>query len=230
MQESTDQSPQCKAVIFDLDGTLVNTLEDIADSVNHVLQQRGLPTHPTEAFRLMVGDGSRKLIERCLPAEKQDDVDQVLSDYQAHYRTHLLCKTAPYPGIPAMLTQLCSAGLKLAVLSNKPDQGTCQIVEALFPPGTFQVVRGHREGSALKPDPASAREIMTELNTAPAETVFVGDTSIDMRTATAAGLKAIGVTWGFRSAEELTSHGAWQLADSAEMIPPLLSANNVTMG
>ena len=196
------------AFIFDLDGTLADTLRDIMDALNHVLAERGFPVHGPDAYRQLVGEGARQLVRDALPEPHRDRLDEVLAAYRLRYAEHLLVHSQPYPGIPELLSELQGRGAPLAVLSNKPHEPTVQIVRALFPDVRFAGVLGQRPEVPRKPDPAAARELCSALGCAPADVGFLGDTRIDMQTARAAGMTAIGVRWGFRDAAELLAHGA----------------------
>jgi phosphoglycolate phosphatase len=212
------------AVIFDLDGTLLDTLEDIADSANRVLAGRGFPEHPVEAYRHFVGDGVRKLVERMLPLEERTEalVELCLAEMRDEYGRNWNVKTRPYGGIPELLDALRDRGVRTAVLSNKPDELTRACVRELLPQSCFDTVEGHKAGIPHKPDPAGARALARRLGVTPGRVVLVGDSDIDMRTAVNAGMYPVGATWGFRSREELTGAGAVALlerpADLLEII------------
>jgi len=200
-----------KAVIFDLDGTLLNTLDDLAVSANNALEKLGFPTHDIEAYKYFVGSGIRVLIKRALPqsvAEDESIVDRCLEEMQGQYNAHWDDKTVPYEGIPELLNALSSHGIKMSILSNKPDNFTQLTVNKLLSGWKFEVVLGKLEGVPPKPDPSSALKISRQLGLSPAEFVFLGDSGIDMRTANAAGMYAVGAAWGFRTVEELKNSGA----------------------
>ena len=199
-----------EAVIFDLDGTLLDTLADLADSMNASLQQLGYPTHPQEAYRYFVGDGMRQLARRVLPADQVDEskVETVVRLMSAEYDKRWHVKTKPYPGMEETLDHLAAAGLKLAVLSNKPDAFTKLMTPVLLPRGKFRLVLGARPGVPIKPDPQAALEIAGSLGVRPDKILYIGDTGTDMRTANAAGMNAVGAAWGFRTVEELSHSGA----------------------
>lgn len=196
-----------KAILFDLDGTLTNTLEDIAAAMNRALRLHGLPEWPVEAYRYLVGDGAKVLSERCV-RERQELAPAVRQTYQAYYATHNLVVTQPYDGVPEMLCALAEKGIALAVFSNKPDADTKKVVRHFFPEVPFRVVRGQVEGVPVKPDPAGALAVAREMGVAPADFLYLGDTAVDMRCALAAGMHPVGALWGFRTAQELQENGA----------------------
>lgn len=200
-----------KAVLFDLDGTLTDTLTDIAAAMNRALRLHGLPEWPVEAYRYLVGNGAKVLSERCV-RDRQELAPAVRQTYQAYYQTHNLVATKPYEGIPAMLSALHERGLALAVLSNKPDADTKNVVRHFFPEIPFAMVRGQVEGVPVKPDPAGALAVAEALRIAPEEFLYLGDTSVDMSCALAAGMHPIGALWGFRTEAELRDSGAEFLA------------------
>jgi phosphoglycolate phosphatase len=197
-----------KAAIFDLDGTLVDSLADIGGAMNHALALHGLPTHPIESYLEFVGEGVHRLAEKALPPGGLEHKDAVLDEYRRYYAANLLVRTAPYPGIEALLDGLTARGVALAVLSNKPDAPTRTLVEQLFSRWPMRAVHGERAGVPRKPDPTAALDIARVVGVQPAECMFVGDTAIDMRTANAAGMLPVGVLWGFRGQEELQANGA----------------------
>lgn len=196
-----------RAVIFDLDGTLVDTLEDIAESVNQVLTRLSLPTHPVESYRHKVGSGNRVLVARALPEDRQELVEPVLQSQLSYYEKHFYDHSRAYPGVEELLGKLGEMGLKLAVLSNKPDNFVLSLTERCFGNDYFQIRRGQRAGTPLKPDPTSALGVADEMGVSPGETIFVGDSGVDMQTARNAGMLAVGVAWGFRDWEELEAGG-----------------------
>lgn len=197
-----------KAVIFDLDGTLLDTLDDLADSVNAVLKEGGFPTHDVQAYKAFIGNGAEVLIRRALPQGADDEtVHRTVSAFQAYYAEHCLDKTRPYEGVAEALKSLKEAGFALAVLSNKPHPFTCELAERFFP-GIFTAVAGNRAEFPRKPEPHAPCWLAGQLNALPCECFFVGDSGVDMQTGVRAGMHPCGVTWGFRSAEELTQNGA----------------------
>lgn len=198
------------AVLFDLDGTLLDSLEDIADSMNVVLTDMGFPAHPVEAYKKFVGDGVPPLVERALPAggrnpELIERIGHLLSE---EYRKSWHKKTRPYPGIPQLLTGLSTAGIPMSIFSNKPDEFTRTMVKTLLPDWSFVRVTGIKPGVPRKPDPSAALETARIMNVPPENFAYLGDTNTDMLTARAAGMFAVGALWGFRSREELEESGA----------------------
>lgn len=209
-----------RAVVFDLDGTLLDTLEDIADSMNAVLERAGHPTHPLEAYRQFVGDGVQRLVERASPAACDVDagVAAWLEDYGRRWRE----KTRPYPGVEILLDGLTTRGLPFAILSNKPDDFTRLTAEALLGRWSFAEIWGVKEGIPPKPDPHGALALAAALDVPPGEILYVGDTDTDMQTAVAAGMDPIGVLWGFRSKGELLASGARVVVERPEALLELL--------
>jgi phosphoglycolate phosphatase len=203
-------------VIFDLDGTLADSLGDIAAAMNRALRAHGLPVHPVSAYRTLVGEGVRRLVERALPPRTEAMCDSVLDMYQADYAEHLLDETRLFPGIPDVLDRLRSAGVPMAVLSNKPETPTRRLVDALCDRWEFRAISGERPGVPRKPDPASALALADELQIAPEAVAFVGDTLVDVLTARAASMRPVGVLWGFRPHEVLAS-GAEAAATGDEL-------------
>jgi len=204
-----------RAVLFDLDGTLTDTLQDIADAMNRALRLHGLEEWPVGAYRYLVGNGARILAQRCV-RERQELAEAVRQTYQAYYETHNLVQTRPYEGIPELLQALHAQGLALAVFSNKPDADTKAVVRHFFPEIPFRVVRGQVEGVPVKPDPAGALAVATELGIAPTDFLYLGDTATDMECARAAGMHPVGAVWGFRTARELEESGAEHLAQTPD--------------
>lgn len=211
------------AALFDLDGTLIDSLRDIGEAMNRTLSAMGFPVHPLEKYNYFVGDGVKQLVLRALPADRQDErtVADFLSAYRYDYTRTWHVHTRPYPGIPELLGELVRRGLPLGVLSNKPDGVTQQCVQYFFPDIPFIAVAGQKEDVPRKPDPTAAIAIANGMNLAPARCVFVGDTATDMQTAVAAGMFPAGVTWGFRPKAELLEHGARLIADRPEALAGL---------
>ena len=204
-------------LIFDLDGTLVDSLQGIAASMNHALALSGLPVHSQEVVRGFIGNGVKILIRRGSPADADDALlDTIERDFKAHYDLTWQTGTIIYPGITDLLESLQSRGYPLAVLSNKPHPFTVAMVSRLFPSVRFSVVLGQRPGIPHKPDPAGALEISDALGLSPAECSVIGDSTMDIETARNAGMRAIAVTWGFHDRERLLAAGADQLVDAPE--------------
>lgn len=197
-----------KHVIFDLDGTLLNTIDDLADTGNHVCTLHGWPTHTVAEFKLMVGNGIPKLVERFAPqGTSQEVLDQAFQEFMDWYGVHKEDKTAPYAGMPEVTKALREAGVSIAVLSNKADVMAGPVVEHYYP-GIFPVVQGALPGLPTKPDPTLLHKLMDRLGATREDTLFVGDSNVDIRTAKNGGLTGCGVLWGFRSREELEAAGA----------------------
>jgi len=199
-----------KAVLFDLDGTLLNTLGDLADSMNASLARLGAPQHPTPDYRYFVGDGVLELSRRVLPANRRDEatIKAVAAAMREEYSQRWAAKTRPYPGIPELLDALTARGVAMAVLSNKNNDFTKLCVEKLLGRWRFDVVQGLDETIHKKPDPSGALAVARRLKLTPADFLYLGDTNTDMKTAVAAGMFPVGALWGFRTAEELTTNGA----------------------
>ena len=200
--------------IFDLDGTLLDTLNDLAASTNHALRQHGMPEHTTDEVRRMVGNGVAKLIERAVPQGLDNpDYEQVLADFKAHYSVHSMDTTRPYPGIEELLHTLKQQGKRLAVVSNKFCTATEALCRHVFG-DTIEVAIGESERIRKKPAPDAVIEAMRRLDAHKDNTVYVGDSEVDVATAHNSGLPCISVTWGFRDRALLTDHGATTFADS----------------
>jgi phosphoglycolate phosphatase len=210
-----------RAVVFDLDGTLADTLATIANVANFALRSMQLPEHPVDAYRTMVGDGVSVLCQRALPTGRADLHAELLARVRARYATHYLDQAKLYDGVHELLLALSKAGARLGVLSNKPHDVTVKTVEGLGVAPLFQVVCGQREAFKPKPDAACALDVQRRLAVAASEVLYVGDTAIDMDTARAAGFTPVGVLWGFRSRAELVEHGARHLVAKPMEIVPL---------
>ncbi|TSC28455.1 HAD family hydrolase [Corallococcus sp. Z5C101001] len=207
-----------RAVLFDLDGTLVDSLGDIATAMNHALVAHGLPPHPEAAYLRFVGEGVAMLAERATGGAIPELQRRVLATYHAYYDTHLFDRTVAYPGVADALLVLARDGLRLGVLSNKSDDFVKRLVARFLPGVPFAGVYGERPGIPRKPDPTAALALARELGVAPDACGFVGDTSVDMDTARAAGMYGVGVTWGFRTEAELHAHGARAVVSSADAL------------
>lgn len=199
-----------KAVVFDLDGTLLDTLEDLADSLNRVLRDRGLPTHPTEAFRYFVGSGAAVLVSRALPRGEQNDqlAAECLEAFRGEYNRNWKNKTRPYEGVSELLDALSAKQTRMAILTNKPQHFAELCVREFLDAWEFEMIVGQRDGIPMKPDPAGPREIARSLDVPLQEFLYLGDSDIDMRTAVDANMLPVGATWGFRSEKELRESGA----------------------
>lgn len=199
-----------RAVLFDLDGTLVNSLEDIADAANEVLERLDLPRHPVDAYRYLIGEGLEMLVRRALPPERRNvaEVARVVPLVRAAYAARATRKTRPYPGIPDLLDTLAARAVPFAILTNKPHEPALDLVARLFDGRPFAKVVGARPDHPRKPAPDGALEVAGALGIAPGEWLYLGDTATDMETARAAGMLPVGVLWGFRPAEELREAGA----------------------
>ncbi len=199
-----------KAVVFDLDGTLLNSIDDIGDSTNRVLEKNGFPTHNMDTYCKFVGDGAINLIIRALPEDKRIDtiINTCYNSFLIDYNQNWNVKTKLYDGIPELLDELTSRKLKMAVLSNKPHKYTIQCMSGFLPNWNFDVILGQRDEVPRKPDPAGALEIADKLNIPPSDFLYLGDTEIDLKTSIEAGMFPVGVLWGFRSAEVLKENGA----------------------
>ena len=232
-----------RLVIFDLDGTLIDSLEDLGAAVNHALALRDLPLHTREDYRKMVGHGVRNLVEKALeasvgpmtegnyfsgrcpknqfpsvetrpdnpknqfPSARTDSyVDAALADFKEYYSAHIDVHTRPYPGIPELLADLQAAGVRLAVASNKFQEGTERLIRSLFPDIQFVAILGNRPGYPLKPAPEIVQEVLRKADIGPSDAVMVGDSPTDMRTAANGGIEGLAVTWGYRTADELAGH------------------------
>ncbi|WP_164102164.1 HAD family hydrolase [Candidatus Laterigemmans baculatus] len=213
------------AVIFDLDGTLLDTLSDIAEASNRSLTEFGFPIHPLKDYRTLVGDGVFILFRRALPAAVADDsvvVDQCVVAFHRHYDQLWSATSRPYDGIPELLEELVDRGLRLGVLSNKPHEFTVECVRHFFPQIPFGAVFGHRADVPRKPDTTGVEEILRKLDSTAESCLYLGDTNTDMQTARNAKCTAVGVSWGFRSVEELIANGAEHLIDAPEQLLRLL--------
>lgn len=201
-----------RLVIFDLDGTLIDSLEDLGAAVNHALSLRNLPLHTRGEYRRMVGHGVRNLVEKALEASvgpgpfPSEEVDAALADFKEYYSAHIDVHTRPYPGIPELLADLQAAGVRLAVASNKFQEGTERLIRSLFHDIQFVAILGNRPGYPLKPAPEIVQEVLRKADIGPSDAVMVGDSPTDMRTAANGGVEGLAVTWGYRTADELAGH------------------------
>ena len=207
-----------KLVIFDLDGTLLDTIEDLANSANYALALNGYPTHPIEAYRFFVGNGMNNLILRALPEAKKNEetVAKVKADFLPHYFTNNEDCTKPYPGITELITKLHENGIKLAIASNKVHSATQQLAAKFFPEIPFIAVIGQRENFPIKPNPSILEQIIQIAGVDKSEMIYVGDSGVDVATAINAKVPFIGVLWGFRPRKELEEVGARKFAKDAD--------------
>ncbi len=215
-----------KLVIFDLDGTLLNTIGDLATGCDHMLRLRNLPTHSFEDYCSFVGNGIMRLVERALPAELRTEeyVAAARRDFVNYYIDHIDLHTHPYQGIVELVNGLSKEGVKLAVASNKFQAGTEKLIKKFFPHTEFVMICGNREGVPLKPDTALVNLILQAADIERTRCVMVGDSAVDIQTAKGAGIVSVGVSWGFRSRTELEEAGADYIADSASQLKAILSA------
>jgi phosphoglycolate phosphatase len=197
-------------IVFDLDGTLLNTLDDLANSMNAALKEFGYPEHPVEKYKIFVGNGMEKLVRRAAPPEITDKkiIEQLFASFTQQYNNRWNEFTKPYAGINELLSKLESLGIKMSVLSNKSEDFTKIIIEHYFGLNRFAFVYGARKGVPKKPDPVLALEILKLSGVPASQYLYLGDTGIDMNTANGAGMHAVGATWGFRTKEELLQNGA----------------------
>jgi len=218
-----------KGLIFDLDGTLANTIEDLADSMNRILLSQGFPIHSCDAYRYFVGAGVRNLVLRALPEDERHDeiIDRCYNLMISDYNQNCFIKTKLYDGIIDVIDQLRSRGIKLAVFSNKVDNLTNRFVEKLIGLEKFEMVIGSKPTIPLKPDPTGALLISNHLGIAPGNMGYIGDSGTDMLTANKAGMFAIGALWGFRTKEELLSNGAIKLLNHPEELLYLKELDHV---
>lgn len=214
-----------KLVLFDLDGTLINSIDDLADSTNYALQQCGLPLHTVDEYKYFVGNSVDPLIRRALPEEEKENqelFDRVKKIYLSYYAAHSKDKTRPYPGISDLLSRCNKAGVLVAVVSNKPDDITADVVRYYFPQIHFAATMGPKEGIPKKPDPAGVREVLRITGIALEDALYVGDTWVDMQTAQNSGVQSCGVLWGFRTRQELVENYADFIAANAAELAEII--------
>lgn len=213
-----------KLIIFDLDGTLLNTIADLAKSTNHALKENGFPEHGIAAYNYFVGNGINKLFERALPEKdrSEENVLRVRESFLPYYDEHNTDYSRPYPGIPELLSFLNEKGYKIAVASNKYQKATEKLIRYFFPDIPFVAIFGQREGIKVKPDPSVVYEILSIAGVDTEDVLYVGDSGVDMQTALRAGVDSAGVTWGFRPRSELSENKASFIVDKAEEIQELL--------
>lgn len=211
-----------RAVVFDLDGTLLYTLEDLWLATNHALATFGFPARGLDEVRSYVGNGYRRLIRLATPDGTPDAVqEEALATFNAYYLEHCEDNTAPYPGVPELLKRLAAEEVAMAVVSNKGDAATKSLMERTFP-GTFAAAVGEREGVHRKPAPDTVHEVLSELGLSPQDIVYVGDSEVDVATAANVGCDFIGVTWGYRSVQQLLDAGATTMVDTTAELEDML--------
>jgi phosphoglycolate phosphatase len=215
-------------VIFDLDGTLLNTIDDLTDAGNWVCRNHGWPTHTVEEYKRFVGNGMAQLAIRFVPEDWQtpERLQAVLEEFMPYYDQHKADKTAPYPGVPQALERLKAAGVSMAVLTNKADQLAGPVVEHYYP-GVFPYVQGALPGYPTRPDPTLLHRLMERMGATAEDTLFVGDSNVDIRTAKNGGLTGCGVLWGFRSRQELEAEGADFMVEDPEQLVDLILGQNL---
>lgn len=211
-------------VIFDLDGTLLNTIADLGNAANYALDKAGLPTHNMNAYPRFVGNGVRKLIERVLPESQRsvETINRLLIDFKVHYNSHMADLTEPYPGISELLAQLTARGIRVAVASNKYQAAVETLINHYFPDIPWAAVEGQKEGIPVKPDPSVVFEILSKSPAPKADVLYVGDSGVDMETARRACVESCGVTWGFRPLDELQANHADHIASSTSQLLRLI--------
>lgn len=216
-------------IIFDLDGTLLNTIDDLADSVNHAMRELGFPTHGRWVYPEMVGNGVSKLIERALPddARSEKNIRDALAAFKVYYNEHCTDATKPYPGIPELLAELTARGLNLAVTSNKYEHAVTKIIHYYFPDANFRAILGSVEGMPRKPDPSIVFKALSMCPTPKAEVLYVGDSGVDMVTARRACVESVGVTWGFRPITELKQAYADHIISEPSQVLKLLGEDSI---
>lgn len=213
-----------KLIIFDLDGTLLDTIHDLAASTNHLLALRGYPTHETETYLRLVGHGITDLITRALPESSRttEIIQSVKEEQRVYYRAHMADLTRPFPGVEETLRELIKAGGTLAVVTNKPQLPSAGLMQKFFPEIPFFSVVGQVDGHPQKPDPTSVNKIIADFGCAKEEVLYCGDSDVDMQTANRAGVFAVGVLWGYRPKEELLASGAARLISSPQELLDLI--------
>ena len=214
-----------RAVIFDLDGTLADTLSDIAEAMNRALEGHDLPTLEPDAYRTLVGEGVERLVKRAVPTDRPELIGPVLDDLKRYYTDHMLDRTTAYSGIPELLDRLTERQIPMARVSNKPEPATRWMVERMFDRWHFAAVVGGTDGVPLKPDPTAVLKIAGDLGIEPSACVYLGDTMTDMQTAVAAGMYPVGALWGFRDRDELLAHGAKALVTEPLDLLALLNSD-----
>lgn len=213
-----------KLAIFDLDGTLLNTITDLGAASNYTLEQNGYPTHPLESYPMFVGNGVSKLIERALPAyaRSEERIAELRKDFTIYYNDHNTDYSKPYDGITDLLNDIQREGILIAVASNKYEEATVKLVKHFFPNINFAAINGQREGFPIKPDPSIVFDILSKTGINKQDTLYIGDSGVDMETARRAGVDSVGVTWGFRPKDELEKNLAGTIVSTAQEIFEIL--------
>lgn len=209
--------------IFDLDGTLLNTISDLGASTNYALKAHGYPEHPMTAYNYMVGNGVHRLMERAAPDAGPEKIEELLATFREHYDEHCVDTTRPYPGITELLAELTEQGISIAVASNKYQKATDRIIAECFPEIPFVAVMGQTEERPVKPDPSIVFAILNEHPTPKAQVLYIGDSAVDIETARRACVESVGVTWGFRPVSELRRACADHVVSSPAEILKFLS-------
>ncbi len=218
-------------VIFDLDGTLLDTIADLGTATNHALKECGYPQHNLSSYPMFVGNGVTRLIERSLPEDERnpETVETVREKFKAYYNEHKTDLTIPYPGIPELLRELSSMGVKLAVASNKYQAAVVALIKHYFPYIDWHAVEGQKEGVPTKPDPSIVFEILAKCPTRKSKVLYVGDSGVDMETARRACVDSCGVTWGFRPLRELKEAHADNIVNSPEEIITIVKRSGLEL-
>ena len=211
-------------IVFDLDGTLLNTIDDLGHAANYALEKNGYPTHSIASYPFFVGNGVRRLIERVLPEDARtvNIVDRLLVHFKEYYNEHNTDFTVPYQGIPELLNKLSAHGVAIAVASNKYQQATEKLINHYFPNISFVAVEGQKDNVPVKPDPSIVFEILSKAKMPKADTIYIGDSGVDMETARRACVDSVGVTWGFRPEKELIESHADNIVNSPSEIAALV--------
>ena len=213
-----------RLAIFDLDGTLLDTIKDLGAATNFTLEKNGYPTHPLESYPMFVGNGVNKLIERALPidARSEERIAELRKDFTVYYNNHNTDYSKPYDGITDLLDNIQHEGILIAVASNKYEEATVKLVKHFFPNINFAAINGQREGFPIKPDPSIVFDILTKTGINKQDTLYIGDSGVDMETARRAGVDSVGVTWGFRSKDDLEKNMAGTIVSTAQEIFEIL--------
>lgn len=213
-----------RLVIFDLDGTLLDTIADLGMASNYALEQLGYPTHPLSAYPMYVGNGIKRLLARVLPpgTDTPERVEELRMVFKEYYDAHNTVHTSPYPGITELLEELQNRGVKLAVASNKYHEAVVKLIKHYFPGIEWSAIEGQKEDRPVKPDPSIVFEILSQNPTPKADVLYVGDSGVDMETARRACVDSVGVTWGFRQVSELREFNATYVVNEAKMILSLV--------